>query len=111
MHEGRTQGHPRGALPPGDRNLGALMTLRTRLFALASFIAAAAWPSLVGWFTWATQTPLERALADAWCGAPVHEAGEWLGHCAACWAGSLTFAAAALALLLAPRRALLRLKP
>jgi hypothetical protein len=88
------------------------MTPRTRLLALACFAAAAAWPALVRWMTWAMQTPLERALADAWCGAPAHAAYTLLGHCAACWAGSLTFVVAGLLLAvplrLAPPRSMPR---
>lgn len=56
--------------------------------ALACFAAAVAWPSMVAWTSNALASPLERALRDAWCGAPLHASTDVLGHCAACWSGS-----------------------
>lgn len=73
-----------------------------RRAALACFAAAAAWPAAVGWFTALTLSPLERALRDAWCGVPAHAAA-MLGHCPACWAGAVLFAAAGASLLLCNR--------
>lgn len=56
--------------------------------ALACFAAAAAWPTVVGLVSRALMSPLERAIADSWCGVPFHSASDFLGHCAACWSGS-----------------------
>ena len=72
--------------------------------AWACFTAAAALPFAMGWGFNALTSPYERALRDAFCGAPYH-AGEFLGHCAACWSGSTLLIAAGLALLhIAARR-------
>lgn len=72
--------------------------------ALALFVAAAAWPGAYGMLAAAAMSPLQRALAASWCGAPTHAA--LLGHCAPCWVGAALFAAAgALVLALTARRA------
>jgi hypothetical protein len=77
--------------------------ISNRIYALASFAAAAAWPVIVGRLTALMMSPLDRAMRDAWCGAPMHGQTELLGHCAACWAGSALFAAIGLLLLAAER--------
>lgn len=63
------------------------MTANSRA-ALACFAAAAAWPTAMGWLAGAMMSPLDRAMREAWCGVPYHAPTEFLGHCAACWAGS-----------------------
>ncbi|MBI3437518.1 MAG: hypothetical protein HY054_02475 [Proteobacteria bacterium] len=63
------------------------MTSKMNL-ALACFLAAAAWPWLVGKFASLLMSPLDRAAQSAWCGLPMRSSYELLGHCAACWVGS-----------------------
>lgn len=84
------------------------MISSARAGALTCFAAAAAWPSLVGWLTAAMMSPLDRALRDAWCGVPLHSDALLLGHCAACWAGSLVLAGAGALMLAAPKPAYAR---
>lgn len=72
--------------------------------ALACFAAAAAWPIAVGQLAKILMSPLERAMREAWCGAPYHATNEFLGHCAACWTGSALLIAVGLWLLLVARR-------
>jgi hypothetical protein len=74
------------------------------LLSLACFGAAGAWPAFVTALLNALMSPLQRATYDAVCGAPFHAGFEFLGHCAACWAGSATLIAAGLIVLLAGRR-------
>lgn len=78
--------------------------IATHRAALACFAAAAAWPVVMGQLATAIMSPLERAMREAWCGAPHHATTEFLGHCAACWAGSALLAAFGLALLTNARR-------
>jgi hypothetical protein len=59
--------------------------------AMALWSLGALWPSLYGAITEAMRSPLERALYASWCGAAPHGATEFLGHCAACWAGAGAF--------------------
>jgi hypothetical protein len=75
------------------RDGDAFMNSITRINALALFAAAAAWPIIVARLTALTMSPLDRVLGAAWCGAPMHGQSAFLGHCAACWAGSALFAA------------------
>lgn len=67
--------------------------------ALACFAGAAAWPSLMGWMSNLLMTPYQRAVREAFCGVPFHEATALLAHCAACWSGSAILIAAGLALM------------
>jgi hypothetical protein len=53
--------------------------------AAALFASAAAWPFMLSAWLEATRTPLERAMASAFCGAAPHAAKL---HCAACWTGA-----------------------
>lgn len=76
--------------------------------ALALAASGLAWPSLVWAVTDALQTPVQRALLSAWCGAGPQVA-EYLGHCAACWIGASAFLAAALAVQLGATRRQVRL--
>lgn len=64
------------------------MITTARMYGLTCCAAAAAWPFFVGRLSALMMSPLERALRDAWCGAPMHDALNLLGHCVACWAGS-----------------------
>jgi len=57
------------------------------------FAAAALWPTLVGLASYAMMSPLERAIAQAWCGLSPYSGAELFGHCAACYAGSAMLAA------------------
>jgi hypothetical protein len=79
------------------------MTLLNRA-GLACFAAAAAWPVAMGALASALMPPLERAMRDAFCGVPYHDAAAFMGHCAACWAGSAILGAAGLWLVTQPRR-------
>jgi hypothetical protein len=67
--------------------------------ALTCFAAAAAWPVTMGWLANVLMSPLDRAMRQAWCGVPYHDASALLGHCAACWIGSAVLAAVGLSLL------------
>jgi hypothetical protein len=73
--------------------------------ALACFAGAAAWPIAMGQLATALMSPLERAMREAWCGAPYHASSEFFGHCAACWIGSAMLAALGMWLLSTTRRA------
>src|SRR5690242_794552 len=72
---------------------GHTMTSRSSL-ALGCFVAAGAWPWLVGALAGALMSPLEQATQNAWCGMP-HQGVVFLGHCAACWVGSAILVATA----------------
>jgi hypothetical protein len=61
--------------------------------ALVFFAAAAFWPTAMGLLGRALMSPIDRAITDAWCGAPFHSAWSAWGHCAACWTGSAVLAA------------------
>jgi hypothetical protein len=60
---------------------------------LACFAAAGAWPTIVTALESALMPPYEQILRVSICGAPLHASPEFLGHCAACWAGSAILAA------------------
>lgn len=78
-----------------------MFTQRARKNAvLALLTAAAAWPAALCALSDAMATPLQRALASSWCGAPPQAL---LGHCAACWSGAAMFALAAAFVALAPK--------
>jgi len=74
------------------------MPSRSATLASVCFIAAAAWPWIVGALAALLMSPLQRATQSAWCGMPFHSNYEVLGHCAACWVGSALLAAMGLAL-------------
>lgn len=79
---------------------------------LACFAAAGAWPSIVTALGTALMSPYDRLLRDSICGAPLHASPEFLGHCAACWAGSAILAATGTVIFLskADRPALAKLR-
>lgn len=58
-------------------------------------LAGAAWPSAHCALAWLTATPLQRLMADAWCGRGP-DAVAFLGHTPACWAGAAALMAAAM---------------
>jgi hypothetical protein len=67
--------------------------------AMLTLVAAAgAWPILACTHLHLTQSPLDRALAQAICGSHAFGGGEILGHCPACYAGLAVFLGAATAL-------------
>lgn len=67
-------------------------------------IAGGLWPNVVCLVRDATLSPLDRALASAWCGGGAPFA-EFLGHCPVCWGGMASFALAALMIWPEPVRA------
>lgn len=70
----------------------------TAYAASAMFVSAALWPNVLCALTELTASPLERALATAWCGA-APQAYAVLGHCPACWTGASAFVLAGLMML------------
>ncbi|GAM98173.1 hypothetical protein U91I_01804 [alpha proteobacterium U9-1i] len=83
---------------------------RHSLLSLSCFAAAGAWPTLVTALGSAMMSPLERAMQDSICGAPLHTAPALLGHCAACWAGSAILAATGIVVLMSNAKHAARVK-
>lgn len=79
------------------------MTQRA-LVSFACFAVAGAWPTIVTTLENALMSPLQRATRDATCGSPFHSGFEFLGHCAACWAGSAILVATGLIVLISSGR-------
>jgi hypothetical protein len=83
------------------------MVKQSKLAAAAGLLGlAAAWPGLYGVTAQALLSPAEQLLRSSYCGTASHDAAAWLGHCAACWAGSSMIALAAALVLYAPTRSL-----
>lgn len=74
------------------------------IVSLACFAAAGAWPTIVTTLENALMSPLQRAAREAICGSPFHSGFEFLGHCAACWAGSAILVATGLIVLISSGR-------
>jgi len=74
---------------------------RHSLLSLSCFAAAGAWPTFVMTLSNALMSPLERALQSSICGTHLYNTPEFLGHCAACWAGSAILAATGIVVLVA----------
>lgn len=76
--------------------------MRNESTVFAFLAAAAAWPAALCALTDAMATPLQRAMQASWCGAGP-QAGEFLGHCSACWSGAAMFVLAAVMAATAPK--------